>query len=163
MGLTSWKTARSIAIVGVLSVPMADLGVAQEPVPGLGTWRLNVAQSKYSPGPTPKSGTVTFTAVGQGVKAVVDLVGTDGSKIHWEYTAPLDGKPAPVTGNPDGDMVMAKRTNPNTIETSYTLKGKPTTVNTRVVSADGKTLTVTSTGTNAQGQKVNNHQVFEKS
>jgi hypothetical protein len=163
MGLTSWKTARSIAIVGVLSVPMADVGVAQEPVPGLGTWRLNVAQSKYSPGPTPKSGTVTFTAVGQGVKAVVDLVGTDGSKIHWEYTAPLDGKPAPVTGNPDGDMVMAKRTNPNTIETSYTLKGKPTTVNTRVVSADGKTLTVTSTGTNAQGQKVNNHQVFEKS
>jgi hypothetical protein len=163
MGLTSWKTARSIAIVGVLSVPMADVGVAQEPVPGLGTWRLNVAQSKYSPGPTPKSGTVTFTAVGQGVKAVVDLVGTDGSKIHWEYTAPLDGKPAPVTGNPDGDMVMAKRTNPNTIETSYTLKGKPTTVNTRVASADGKTLTVTSTGTNAQGQKVNNHQVFEKS
>jgi hypothetical protein len=163
MGLTSWKTARSIAIVGVLSVPMADVGVAQDPVPGLGTWRLNVAQSKYSPGPTPKSGTVTFTAVGQGVKAVVDLVGTDGSKIHWEYTAPLDGKPAPVTGNPDGDMVMAKRTNPNTIETSYTLKGKPTTVNTRVVSADGKTLTVTSTGTNAQGQKVNNHQVFEKS
>jgi hypothetical protein len=106
---------------------------------------------------------VTFSAAGQAVKAVVDLIGPDGSKIHWEYTATLDGKPAPVTGNPDGDMVVAKRTNPNTIETSYTLKGKPTTVNTRVVSADGKTLTVTSTGTNAQGQKVNNHQVFEKS
>lgn len=43
----------------------------------------------------------------------------------------------------------------NTIETSYTLKGKPTAVNRRVVSADGKTLTVTSTGTSAQGQKVN--------
>ena len=100
---------------------------------------------------------------GDMVKAVVDLLGPDGSKIHWEYTATLDGKPAPVTGNPDGDMVVAKRPNPNTIETSYTLKGKPTTVNTRVVSADGKTLTVTSTGTNAQGQKVNNHQVFEKS
>jgi hypothetical protein len=60
-------------------------------------------------------------------------------------------------------MVVAKRTNPNTIVTSYTLKGKPTTVNTRVVAADGKTMTVTSTGSNAQGQKVNNHQVFEKS
>ena len=106
---------------------------------------------------------MTFSAVGPAVKAAVDLVGTDGSKIHWEYTATLDGKPAAVTGNPDGDMVVAKRTNPNTIVTSYTLKGKPTTVNTRVVSADGKTLTVTSTGTNAQGQKVNNHQVFEKS
>ncbi|MCA1583949.1 MAG: hypothetical protein LC791_03955 [Acidobacteria bacterium] len=82
--------------------------------------------------------------------------------MHWEYTANFDGKPYPVTGNPDGDMVVAKRVSANTIETSYTLKGKPTTVNTRVVSADGKTLTVTTTGTNAQGQKVNNVQVFEK-
>ena len=47
---------------------------------------------------------------------MVDLVGTDGSNIDWRYTATLDGKPAPVTGNPDGDVVMAKRTNPNTIE-----------------------------------------------
>jgi hypothetical protein len=160
---TSWKGACSIVIIGILSAATLKLGAAQDPVPGLGTWTLNVAKSKYSPGPTPKSGTVTFSAAGQAVKAVVDLLGPDGSKIHWEYTATLDGKPAPVTGNPDGDMVVAKRPNPNTIETSYTLKGKPTTVNTRVVSADGKTLTVTSTGTNAQGQKVNNHQVFEKS
>jgi hypothetical protein len=31
-----------------------------------------------------------------------------------------------------------------------------------VVAADGKTLTVTTTGTNGQGQKVNNVQVFER-
>ena len=157
------KTARSLAIAGVVTALVGSTMVAQGPVPGLGTWTLDAAKSTYSPGPTPKSGTVTFTAVGQGLKAVVDLLGPDGSKIHWEYTATLDGKPAPVTGNPDGDMVVAKRTNTNTIETSYTLKGKPTTVNTRVVSADGKSMTVTSTGTNAQGQKVNNHQVFTKS
>jgi hypothetical protein len=59
-------------------------------------------------------------------------------------------------------MVVMKRVEPNTIETAYTLKGKPTVVNRRTVSADGKTLTVTSTGTNAQGQKVNNMQVFER-
>jgi hypothetical protein len=157
------KTARSMAIAGVLTALVGSTAIAQGPAPGLGTWTLDAAKSKYSPGPTPKSGTVTFTAVGQAVKAVIDLLGPDGSKIHWEYTAPLDGKPAPVTGNPDGDMVVAKRTAPNTIETSYTLKGKPTTVNTRVISADGKSMTVTSTGTNAQGQKVNNHQVFTKS
>ena len=59
-------------------------------------------------------------------------------------------------------MVVAKRVNANTFETSFTLKGKPTTVNTRVVSADGETLTVTTTGTNAQGQAVKNVQGFEK-
>jgi hypothetical protein len=157
-----WKSVRFIAVVSVLAAALGSAGVAQTPDPNLGTWTLNVAKSKYSPGPAPKSGTVTFSAAGQGMKAVIDTIGSDGSKTHWEYTANFDGKPYPVTGNPDGDMVIAKRINPNTIETSYTLKGKPTSVNTRAVSADGKTLTVTTKGTNAQGQKLDNVQVFEK-
>jgi hypothetical protein len=161
MTLTQRKTTWAV-VVGALIVASGVAVNAQGPVPGLGTWKLNVAKSKYTPGPAPKSVTVTFAAAGQGVKAVIDGIGPDGSKVHWEYTANFDGKPYPVTGNGDGDMVVARRVNPNTIETSYTLKGKPTIVNTRVASADGKTLTVTSTGTNAQGQKVNNVQVFEK-
>ncbi len=162
MTLSQWKTARAVAVVGVLTAALGSASVAQTPAPGLGTWKLNVAKSKYSPGPAPKSGAVTFSAAGQGVKAMIDGVGPDGSKTHWEYTANFDGKAYPVSGNPDGDMVIAKRVNANTIDTAYTLKGKPTNVNTRVVSADGKTLTVTSSGTNAQGQKINNVQVFEK-
>jgi hypothetical protein len=163
MTRSQWKSARVMAVVGVLAAALGGVSVAQTPAPGLGTWKLNLAKSKYSPTPAPKSATVTYSTAGQGVKAVIDGIGPDGSKTHWEYTANFDGKPYPVTGNPDGDMVMAKRIDANTVETSFTLKGKPTTVNTRVVSADGKTLTVTTLGTNAQGQKVNNVQVFEKS
>jgi hypothetical protein len=158
----NWKSVRAVAVVSVLAAAMGSAGVAQTPDPRIGTWKLNVAKYKYNPGPAPKSGTVTFSAAGQGVKAVVDTVGPDGSKVHWEYTANFDGKPHPVTGNPDGDMVVAKRVNPNTVETSYTLKGKPTTTNTGVVSADGKVFTVTSKGTTGQGQKIDNVQVFEK-
>lgn len=162
MTISQWKTVRAVVVVGVLTAAMGGAGIAQAPAPGLGTWNLNVAKSKYSPGPAPKSATVTFSAAGQGVKAVIDGVGPDGSKVHWEYTANFDGKAYPVAGNPDGDMVIARRVDANTIETSYTLKGKPTSVNTRVVSADGKMLTITATGTNAQGQKINNVQLFEK-
>ena len=158
----SWNTVRSFASVIVIAMAMGSSGLAQGPDPRIGTWKLDVAKSKYSPGPAPKSGTVTFSAAGQGVKAAIDFVGPDGSKTQWGYTANLDGKPYPVTGNADGDMVMAKRVNANTVETTYTLKGKPTTVNTGVVSADGKTFTVTTKGTNAQGQKVDNIQVFVK-
>lgn len=158
----SWNSVRSLAVVSALVTALASAGVAQTSDPRIGTWKLNVAKSKYSPGPAPKSGGVTFSAAGQGTKVAVETVGVDGSKIPWEYTANFDGKPYPVKGNPDGDMVVAKRVNPNTVETSYTLKGKPTTVNTAVVSADGKTLTVTSKGTNGQGQKIDNVQVFEK-
>ena len=67
---------------------------------------------------------MTFSAAGQGVKAVIDGVGPDGSKMHWEYTANFDGKPYPVTGNGDGDMVVMKRVDANTIETAYTLQRK---------------------------------------
>ena len=74
---------------------------------GIGSWTLNLAKSKFSPGPAPKSATVTFSAAGDGVKAVIDGVGATGSKTHWEYTASFDGKPHPVIGNPDGDMVSA--------------------------------------------------------
>jgi hypothetical protein len=162
MTFSQRKTARAAAVV--IGVLMAALGAvnAQAPIPGLATWKLDVAKSKFSPGPAPKALTVTFSAAGQGVKAVIDGVAPDGTKIHWEYTANFDGKPYRVTGNGDGDMVVMTRVDANTIETAYTLKGKPAVVNRRAVSADGKTLTVTSTGTNAQGQKVNNMQVFER-
>jgi hypothetical protein len=49
------------------------------------------------------------------------------------------------------------------VETTYKKGGKVTVVNVRTVSADGKTLTVTVKGTNAQGQAVNHALVLEKS
>lgn len=156
------NTLRWIGLLAMITLSSGAVSVAQSPTPGLGTWKLNVAKSKFSPGPAPKSSSVTFSAAGQGVKAVIDGISGDGAKVHWEYSANFDGKPYPVTGNPNGDMVVAKRVDATTVETSYTLKGKPTTLNRRVVSADGKTLTVTTTGVNAQGQKVNDVQVFEK-
>ena len=148
----------SVLVLAVVLLP----GLVAAQTPGLSTWSLNVAKSTFSSGPAPKSTTVTLSAAGQGVRAVIDGVGPDGGKVHWEYTANFDGKPYPVTGNPDGDMVVAKRVNASTVETSYTLKVKPTIVNTCVVAAYAKTLTVTTTGTTAQGQKLNAVQVFEK-
>ena len=155
-------TARTAACIAGLCSVMVIAGLAQSPALGLGTWKLNVRQSKFSPGPAPKSSTVTFKATGEGVSAVIDGVGQDGTKVHWEYTANFDGKPYPVKGNPDGDMVVATRINPTTIETVDTLKGKPTLLVRRTLSADGKTLTVTQTGTNGQGQKTNNVLMFDQ-
>src|SRR5262245_34155609 len=162
MTISQRTTARAVAVViGMLTAAVGVLN-AQAPVPGLATWKLNVAKSKFSPGPPPKAQTVTFLAAGQGVKGVIDGVAPGGTKMRWEYTAQFDGKAHPVTGDGDGDMVVMKRVDSNTIESAYTLKGKPTVVNRRVVSADGKTLTVMSTGTNVRGQKVNNTLVFER-
>ena len=92
----------------------------------------------------------------------IDGVSGTGEKVHWEYTAQYDGKDVKVTGNPDADMLAMTRTSARVTETVYKKAGKVTLTNRRTVSADGKTLTVTQTRTNAQGQKVNNTIVYTK-
>lgn len=155
-------TSLLVAITVVIAIMLGSVG-AQSGDPALGTWKINLAKSKYNPGPAPKSTTVTYSVAGQGLKVVVDTVGPDGVKGHWEYTANFDGKDYPMIGNnADADSASLKRINANTVEVVNKRGGKRTLTHTRVLSADGKTLTITSTGTNAQGQTVNNVQVFEK-
>jgi hypothetical protein len=75
----------------------------------IGTWKLNVAKSKFSPGPPPQSATVTYEESGRGVKRTGEAVSADGTKTSFEYTAQYDGKDYPITGNPNADTVALKR------------------------------------------------------
>ena len=52
-------------VVGLL-VTTSSLWAAD---PFVGTWKLNLAKSKYSPGPPPKNLTVTCGATENGIKA----------------------------------------------------------------------------------------------
>jgi hypothetical protein len=136
---------------------------AQSTDPFVGTWRLNLAKSTYSPGPPPKSTTSTYEAAGQGYKVSVKTEPASGPAQQWSYTSNLDGKDAPITGNnPNADMVSVKRIDANTLEIVSKKGGKVTATQKNVVAADGKTRTVTTTGTDAQGRKVNNVAVYEK-
>jgi hypothetical protein len=134
-----------------------------------GTWKLNVAKSKYSPGPAPQSGMTKLEATADGLKIVADGVNAEGKKTHTEYTAKFDGKDYPdkvqVDGKPDptgADMISIKKIDDFTFEATTKLKGKVLLVTRNVVSKDGKTRTQTATGTNAQGKPVNNTVVYEK-
>src|SRR5262247_2707746 len=134
-----------------------------------GTWRLNVAKSKFSPGPGPKSNMQKIEAVEGGMKVVTDGENAESKKTHNEYTVKFDGKDYPehpmVDGkpNPNGaDMISVKKIDDYTYETTAKQKGKFLAVTKNVVSKDGKTRTATATGKNAQGQTVNNVTVWEK-
>jgi hypothetical protein len=159
-----WKFC--IATVIALFVATTSDSTFAQPDPLTGKWSLNIAKSKFSPAPNPapKSAVIVFSPSGaDGVKAVYDGISTAGDKTHWEYTANHDGKDYPMTGNPEGDAISLKRINASSVETTYKKGGKVTVVNVRTGSADGKTLTVTVKGTNAQGRAVNHLLVFEKS
>jgi hypothetical protein len=153
----------SAAFAGVCAAVLAGTVLAQAGDPQVGSWKLNIAKSKYSPGPAPKSATTKIEAAGAATKVIVDQVEADGTVRHWEFTANYDGKDTPVTGNnPDADMVARTRVDANTVKTISKKGGKVTTSQTSAVSSDGKTRTVTTTGTNAAGKAVNNVAVYDK-
>ena len=137
----------------------AALLAAQDP--RVGTWNLNVEKSKYSPGPAPKSQVLTIEAAGDAEKVTSEMVTATG-KASTTYTAPYDGKPHPIKGSETADSVTLKRIDSHTTERVDSKAGKPVTTYRRVVSKDGKTMTVTIKGTDAKGQPVNNVVVFEK-
>jgi hypothetical protein len=129
----------------------------------IGTWKLNLAKSTFNPGPAPKSQTLKVEAWGaDGVKYTADGVDAEGKPMHWELQAKYDGKFVPFKGNPDADLLAYKRIDAHTVEASTQLNGKAMGTTKVVVSADGKTRTLTQTGTNAKGQTVNNVVVYDK-
>ncbi len=130
--------------------------------PFVGTWTLNHAKSKFQPGPAPKDQTTIMEASAQGIKATTKATDAAGKATTTSYTAGYDGKDYAVTGNADYDTVSLKRVNANTVEFTRKKAGKIVQTGTNVVAADGKSRTVTTTGTNAQGQKINNLAVYDK-
>jgi hypothetical protein len=128
----------------------------------LGTWKLDVAKSKFDPGPGPKSQTLKFEATKDGIKLTSDGISAEGKTTHGEYVSKFDGQDVPWEGNPDADTASAKRIDDNSYENIWKKGGKVTITARVVVSQDGKTLTTTRTGTDAKGRTVNMTAVYNK-
>jgi hypothetical protein len=127
----------------------------------MGTWKLNEAKSKTAAG-MPKNSTVAYTADGDNVKVGIDGTDAKGQSFHSEWTGKFDGKDYALTGDPANDMRSYKVINDHTLSTISKKDGKETISARIVVSADGKTRTVTASGTDASGAKVTSTQVYDK-
>ena len=130
----------------------------------LGTWKLDVAKSKYTPTPMPiKSLTITREASDGGVKQTTTGERADGTAIQASYTAKYDGKDAQVTGNSQYDTIAIKQVNASTLTDERKKKSGPYKATGRtVVSNGGKTMTTTTKGTNADGKEFTQVLVFDK-
>jgi hypothetical protein len=127
----------------------------------MGTWKLNDAKSKFAP-ESPKNNTVVYEAAGDNVKITVDGTDSEGKPAHNEWTGKFDGKDYPVTGDPTADTRSYKTVNDRTLTLTNKKAGKLTLTGRIVVSADGKSRTVTTTRTNSKGKKVTNTAVYDK-
>jgi hypothetical protein len=153
-----------LATVIALSLVGSGLLLAQSN-PEIGTWKLNPAKSKYVTAQAPKSETRTVEAQGDGAKVSFDGVDADGSPIAYGYTTNYDGKESIVSGvgKPYGhDTIAVKRVNANTTTEILRKLGKVVGTTRTVVSKDGDVTTITTKGTNEQGQPTSAKTVWDK-
>ncbi|MBZ5705100.1 MAG: hypothetical protein LAN63_07075 [Acidobacteriia bacterium] len=150
--------ARTILLTLVVCLVAAVMCFAS---PMMGTWKLNEAKSKFAPG-APKNHTVVYEAAGDNVKVTVDGTDADGKALHNEWTGKFDGKDYAVTGDPTSDTRAYKKVSDNKLDMTIKKDGKVTMTGTIVVSADGKTRTVTTSGTDSKGKTVKNTAVYDK-
>ena len=127
----------------------------------VGTWKLNEAKSKLAPGIT-KNSTVVYEAAGDDVKVTVDGTDKDGKAAHNERAGKVDGKDYPVTGDPNSDTRSLKKVDDHSLQLTAKKGGKVTLSGQIVVSADGKTRTVTTSGTDPAGKKFKNVSVYDR-
>jgi hypothetical protein len=127
----------------------------------IGSWKLNEAKSKLNPAST-RNTTVIYEAAGESVKVTVEGTTSDGKPFKSVWTGKYDGKDYPVTGDPLSDTRSYTKVDDRTLTFSAKKDGKVTLTGTIAVAADGKSRTVTTSATDAKGQKVSGTAVYDK-
>jgi hypothetical protein len=129
--------------------------------PLIGVWRLDFSQSQFPSGPSAYSRVITrIEPFKDGVKVVYDMVGVRGGVTHWEWAGKLDGNDYPLRGAEEVVTNAYMRTGERAYTMLFKVDGRPVTTNNIVISADGRTMTVTSPARNTKGQPVVNTAVY---
>lgn len=125
-----------------------------------GTWRLDLAKSRYTPGPPPRGETRIYARDATGVKGIIERHYADGRKEVIEYRADAD-QDSPVSGTQAYDTARFRRIDDNTTEAVLSHAGRVYGYARRIISADGQTLTITFRRLET-GDMVNNVAVYSK-
>ena len=150
---------RSAVVAAALSLAAAAACFAESP--HMGTWKLNEAKSKLVPG-MGKSTTVTYAEKKDKIEVTVEGVDKDGKSTHSVWVGKFDGKDYPTEGNGAWNSAAYKVVDDRTNEITTMKDGKVAWSGKITVAADGKSRTVTMSGTDANGKKFKGKAVYDK-
>jgi hypothetical protein len=148
----------------VLLAALASTPAFAQDNPALGTWKLNVAKSKFTGAPAPKELTRTLAADGDSVKYTFAGTAGDGSSVAYSFTLKYDGKEYPVEGTTPGgfDQIAITKVNANTYTVVQKRGGKQAGTGKVTVSKDGKTTTVVLKYTGSDGKSAGTTSLYDK-
>jgi len=168
VGLFGAFAALALAVSPAAAAPAAapdsapDSAAPPAANPIVGTWKLNVAKSTFTPGPGWRSQVRTYRATPGGASVSWTGVGASGDTMHVSYDYTYDGKDYPMVGSANYDTLNAVPVDARTVKSEEKRDGKVVGIAMRKVSADGKVLTITDEGTNRKGEKFSQVLVFER-
>jgi len=139
---------------------MAPVLWAADPV--VGKWKLNLEKSKYLPGPAPKSQTRVYEAKSGGITVTIRTVAENGEVIVVEHPLNYDGKEQRVIGSRQSDAISLQKIDEYSSESVMKHAGKVIGTNRRVVSTDGKTMTITYDGLDSSGRQAKVVAVYDR-
>jgi hypothetical protein len=161
----SKKPAEKKAGAAHAGMSHGDMAKADSGNTYVGTWKLNTEKSQYPDASMkPKSATLRITKWDANTIAwTYATVDAKGKAMKVSYSAPNDGKPHPVTGDPNAQMADFK-TSGNAIAITWSdAKGNTVGTEQTSLSSDGKTFTSKESFKDASGKNVDFTEVYEKS
>jgi hypothetical protein len=153
---------QGILLMFASAMALAPFGIRAAGDEHSGTWRLNLAKSKYSPGPAPKNLTETIDLDENTYKVEGNGTTADGQPMHLEFDAKFDGRDYPIRGIAWADVQSATWVDAHTPQLIQKKGGHVTMTVTCTVSTDGNARTCTMKGRDLQGRDVHNVVVFDK-
>ena len=162
--MTRFRLA-AVAILG-LAVLAGTASAQSKDDPSIGSWKLNVAKSTFTPGPPIKGDTRSYEVNDEGWLIVMtETIQPDGKRTGVRFAAKFDGKAYPQIGRfaPTVTLITYEPVDKRTLKyTQRDSSGKVVSTNTRIVSADGKTMTIEQKTTDDKGRPVVNVELFER-
>jgi hypothetical protein len=153
----------SVLLGGSLCCVFSGVTFGQGANPLAGTWELDLSKSDFNPETAIRERTMVFTAVDNGMTCKMTTLTERGNgRVTTEstYTAHYDGKDVPIDNSPL-DTVTLNRIDANNYERIGKVRGKDAETTTMKISADGKTLTIATTGSNG-GTDYSSNQIFNR-
>ena len=151
----------AVVLVSMLGLAALAALAAQQADPFTGTWKLNVARSTMQPQTASKSELIHYRVIGDEEQFVSEAVTMKGEAESIKYTARYDdGKGYPFTITIDGKvtnpgaLTMVRKVDAWTRERFNVRDGKPVIASRRVLSKDGRTMTLTIIRVGPDGREV---------
>jgi hypothetical protein len=132
--------------------------------PFTGKWTLDVKKSSYASGTCPKSMVIDMETVDRGIRYYSETTYHNGSSSHAQYTADYNGTQVLVVG--DYGMLLPvslQQVDSNTVVATYSRALQVVATSRRVVSRDGRFMTITTTSRDRSGKNITNVGVYKKS